>query len=89
MYKEICGANPCLETYQRYVQFEIREKNYNQAKELYDVMLVMYSTDYETLAYVLIEYSHFVVKYYKDYEYPKQLIKNYFEYLPYNAYLLT
>lgn len=52
-------------------------------------MLSMYSADYETLSYVLIEYSHFVVRYYKDYEYPKQLIKNYFEYLPYNAYLLT
>lgn len=52
-------------------------------------MLGMYGSDYETLAYVLIEYSHFVVKHYKDYEYPKQLIKNYFDYLPYNAYLLT
>ena len=49
----------------------------------------MYASDFETLAYVLIEYSHFVVKYYKDYEYPKQLLKNYFEYLPYNSYLLT
>ncbi len=30
-----------------------------------------------------------MVKYYKDYEYPKKLIKNYFDYLPYNSYLLT
>jgi hypothetical protein len=52
-------------------------------------MLTMYSADFETLAYVLIEYSHFVVSYYKDYEYPKQLLKNYFEYLPYNCYMLT
>lgn len=46
MYKEISAVSPCLEAYQRYVQFEIREKNYNQAKELYDAMLGMYASDY-------------------------------------------
>ena len=52
-------------------------------------MLSMYSNDHDTLSYILIEYSGFVVKYYKDYEYPKVLLKNYFDYLPYNSFLLT
>lgn len=30
-----------------------------------------------------------MIKYYKDYEYPKKLFKTYFEYLPYNHYLFS
>jgi hypothetical protein len=54
MYKEICEINASLETYKRYIQFEIREKNYTVAKELYDSLLTMHNSDFETLAYVLI-----------------------------------
>ena len=43
----------------------------------------------EVLSYILVEYANYVVKYYKDYDYPRKLLKNYFEYLPYNDYLFT
>lgn len=43
----------------------------------------------DLLSYILVEYSNYVTKYYKDYEYPKKLLKSYFDYLPYNHYLFT
>ena len=41
------------------------------------------------LCYILVEYANYVTKYYKDHEYPKTLLKSYFDYLPYNHYLFT
>lgn len=41
------------------------------------------------LCYILIEYGEFVVRYYKDFDYAKKLLKTYFEHLPFNQYLFT
>jgi hypothetical protein len=35
----------------------------------------------------LVEYSEFIIKYYKDFDYPKRLLKTYIDYLPFNEYL--
>lgn len=43
----------------------------------------------DLLCYLLIEYTNYVVKYYKDLDYPSKLLKSYFDYLPYNHYLFT
>ena len=41
------------------------------------------------LCYILVEYSEFIVRYYKDLDYSKKLLKAYFDYLPFNEYLFT
>lgn len=42
------------------------------------MLLVLYQNDLELLSYVLVEYSEFVVRRYKDTEYPKKLLHAYF-----------
>jgi len=43
----------------------------------------------ELLCFVLVEYAEFVVRRYKDIEYPKKLLQAYFEALPYSEYLFS
>ena len=50
-------------------------------------MLKYFFDNVELMGYILIEYVHFVTKHYKDYEYPKKLLKMYFDFLPFNEYL--
>jgi hypothetical protein len=89
MYQEIIKTNSSFEVYERWIQLEIREKQWNNAKEIYDNLLKMYQKDIDVLSYILVQYGEFVVRYYKDYEYPKKLFKNYFDALPFNNYLFT
>lgn len=82
-----CGRH--LQTYLRHIQLELREKEWTHAKELYDTLLVLYQSDLELLCFVLVEYAEFVVRRYKDTEYPKKLLHAYFEALPYCEYLFS
>ena len=52
-------------------------------------MLAVYQTDVDMMSYILVEFSEFIVKYYKDFEYSKKLLKSYFDILPFNQYLFT
>jgi hypothetical protein len=49
----------------------------------------VFQSDVDMMCYILVEYSEFVVKYYKDFEYAKKLLKTYFDHLPFNQYLFT
>lgn len=52
-------------------------------------MLGVYQNDVDMMCYILVEYSEFIVKYYKDFDYAKKFLKTYFDILPFNQYLCT
>ena len=88
--EENCTKKPYV--YLRHIQFEIREKQWDNAKKLFDKLILDHQGNTEQidlLCYLLIEYTNYVVKYYKDLDYPSKLLKSYFDYLPYNHYLFT
>lgn len=93
MYAELAEGGlwgkATLEVYEKYLQFEIREKQWANAKGIFDTMLAVFQEDHAALSYILVEYCEFVIKYYKDFEYSKKLLKTYFDLLPYNEYLFT
>jgi|JI9StandDraft_2_1071091.scaffolds.fasta_scaffold1647076_1 hypothetical protein len=56
---------------------------------MYDTVLAAYQNDVDMMSYILIDYSEFIVKYYKDFDYAKKFLKTYFDILPFNQYLFT
>lgn len=48
---------------------------------------MLFQSDLEMMAYVLVEYSEFIVKYYKDFDFAKRLLKTYIDHLPFSQYL--
>jgi hypothetical protein len=89
MYQQLVATTSDYPAYERWIQLEIREKQWSSAKTLYDSLMTLYQSDIELLVYVVVEYSDFVVKYYKDLEYAKKLLKTYFDHLPFSQYLFT
>lgn len=71
------------------IQLEIRDKKLNSAKKLFDDILIVFQSDVEMICYILVEYSDFVVRYFRDLDYAKKLLKAYFDHLPFNHYLFT
>jgi len=47
----------------------------------------MYQTDLEMTSSIVVEYSEFIVKHYRDLDYAKKLLKTYFDHLPFNQFL--
>lgn len=47
----------------------------------------MYQTDLEMTSSIIVEYSEFIVKHYRDLDYAKKLLKTYFDHLPFNQFL--
>lgn len=45
---------------------------------------MQYRDDLELLSFIVIEYANFIVKRFKNNEYAKNILKTYFEALPYN-----
>lgn len=92
MYQQLVDNAPALPNYpayERWIQFEIREKQWSNAKNLYDKLVGLCQGDMELLVYVVVEYADFVVRHYKDLEYAKKLLKTYFDHLPFSSYLFT
>lgn len=87
MYQEIVKIKPTYEVYKRWIQFELREKKLDAAKNIYDSLLMLFQSDLEMMAYILVEYSEFIVKYYKDFDFAKRLLKTYIDHLPFSQYL--
>jgi hypothetical protein len=68
----------------RHIQLELRAKEYNNAKMLYESVLTVFTSNINIVAYILIEYAEFTVKYFRDVEFSKKLLKTYFDSSVYN-----
>lgn len=89
VYKSETPQPNHVEVYFRHIQFELRDNQLANAKTLYDTLLLLYQGDLELLSFIVVEYADFFFRKYKDLDYPKRLLKTYFEALPYNDYLFT
>lgn len=50
-------------------------------------ILTSFSANIEIIAYILIEYVEFYIKYFRDISYAKLILKEYFNTYPFNEYL--
>lgn len=71
----------------RHIQLELRAKEYNNAKNLYETILTVFATNIDIISYVVVEYAEFMIKYFRDVELSKKILKNYFESFILNEYL--
>jgi hypothetical protein len=76
-----------IETFLRHIQLEIRCKEFNNAKILYDTVLNVFASNTEIISYIVLEYAEFVLKYFRDLEFSKRLLKNYMDAYGFNLYL--
>ena len=76
-----------IETFQRHIQLEIRSKEFNNAKILFDAVLNVFASNVEVISYVVLEYAEFVLKYFRDLDFSKRLLKNYMDAYGFNLYL--
>ena len=88
IYQQLAKMHPTYEVHERWLQFELREKQVGNAKVIYDNLLNIYAEDMEVLSYVLVRYSDFALKHYKDLESARKLLKSYMDHLPFNQHLL-
>ena len=71
----------------RHIQLELRAKEYNNAKNLYETILTVFTANINIVSYIVIEYAEFMIKYFRDVEFSKKVLKTYFESSTYNEYL--
>jgi hypothetical protein len=57
MYEELAELSPIFEVYDRWIQLEVRDKQWNNAKKIFDDILIVFQNDAEMLSYILVEYS--------------------------------
>jgi len=50
----------------RHIQLELRAKEYNNAKTLYETILTVFTANIDIIAYVVVEYAEFIIKYFRD-----------------------
>lgn len=50
----------------RHIQLELRAKEYNNAKTLYENILTVFTANIDIIAYVVVEYAEFIIKYFRD-----------------------
>ena len=54
MYSEIVKINPSFEVYERMIQLEIRDRKLNNAKKIFDDVLIVFQNDIEMMCYILV-----------------------------------
>lgn len=62
----------------RHIQLEMRAKDSNNAKSLYETILTVFASNINIVSFILIEYSEFMIKYFSGADFAKKLLKNYF-----------
>lgn len=50
----------------RHIQLELRAKEYNNARSLYETILTVFTANINIVSYVVIEYAEFMIKYFRD-----------------------
>jgi len=76
-----------IETFLRHIQLEVRCKEFNNAKVLFDAVLNVFASNTEIIAYVVLDYAEFVLKYFRDLDFSKRLLRNYLDAYGFNLYL--
>lgn len=84
MYIEFEKEGGDLEIFLRHIQMELRYKDYNNAKILYETILTTFTANLEIVSFIVLEYAEFSLKYFRDIEFSKGLLKTYFSAYPFS-----
>jgi len=67
----------------RHIQMELRYKEFQNARVIYETILTTFTANVNIIAFVVIEYAEFALKYFRDID-AKKMLRNYFEAYPFN-----
>lgn len=78
-----------LEIFMRHISMEMRSKDYNNVKAIYEVILTIFSSNLPIVVYTVLEYAEFCVKNFRDVAFAKKLLHNYFKSYPFHETLFV
>ena len=82
-----CPLRPNTQVYLRHIQLELRHSRVDNAKEIYDQLLLLNQNDVGILSFVVVEYAGFIMAQYKEAQFTRKLYQSYFAALPFNSFL--